>query len=596
MIGGGDHLPLRDRGVIGDTATAALVAADGTIDWWCPGRFDAPAAFFRLLDGDGGALRVGPAGVPRPGVQRYDAATNVLRTRLPAPEGDLEVTDFFPWTGKRPTGRIVRLITALRGHVEVEVDVVPAAGFSPARDVSAWSSGIAFEGVIVHTGCPMDGRRGRLTLSSGDRAVVVVEPLDDERRSEPLSVEGALDLANRTTTAWRSHLRPHVYGGPYRADVERSLLALGMLTYGPTGAVVAAATTSLPQRIGGERNWDHRYAWVRDAAVAVACLRDAGLAEAEHASREWLERILRGAAGEEPGGSFPLRPLYDLDGLTLDPDDERELALGGWRGSQPVRVGNAAAAQVQLEFYADLVDALLPDQGPNPNLVRPEVWRSLAAMADWLAEAWREPDHGIWQIRAEARQLTSSKLACWYTLDRMVELARARDPLDLAAVAWREAGRDVVQWLEAHGQAAGGGLRADLSPADPPEAHLVQLGRRNPWAGDDRIVSRTVDRVIARLGSGPFVSPYDEYFADGLPGGGGAAVACSFWVVEALARLGRWEEAHDRMEALCRFSGPLGLLPEQADPANRQFLGNLPHAASHLSLIRAALALAAGPR
>jgi GH15 family glucan-1,4-alpha-glucosidase len=217
-------------------------------------------------------------------------------------------------------------------------------------------------------------------------------------------------------------------------------------------------------------------------------------------------------------------------------------------------------------------------------------------MADWLAEAWREPDHGIWQIRAEPRHLTSSKLACWYTLDRMVELTRARDPLDLSAVAWREASREVVQWLESHGRAAGGGLRADLSPADPAEAHLVQLGRRNLWAGDERIVSRTVERVIARLGSGPFVARYDEYFADGLPAGEGAAVACSFWVVEALARLGRWEEAHERMEALCGFSGPLGLLPEQADPANGQFLGNLPHAASHLSLIRAALALAAGPR
>lgn len=602
MIGGGDHLPLRDRGLIGDTGTAALVAADGTIDWWCPGRFDRPAAFFRLLDGGGGALRVGPAGVPRTGVQRYDAATNVLRTRLPAPEGDLEVTDFFPWTGKRPSERIVRLITALRGRVEVEVDVVPAAGFRAARDVSAWSSGIAFEGVIVHTACPMEGRRGRLTLSSGERAVVVVETLDDERRSEPLSVEGALDLADRTTTAWRSHLRPLTYDGAYKADVERSLLALGMLTYGPTGAVVAAATTSLPQRIGGERNWDHRYAWVRDAAVAVAVLREAGLAEAADTSREWLERLLRGAAGEGPGRGSPLRPLYGVDGLPLDPDDERELAMRGWRGSQPVRVGSAAAGQLQLDVYADVVDAVLPDRGRDPGLlsgvggVPDDVWRALVAMADWLAEAWPEPDHGIWQIRGEPRHLTSSKLACWYTLDRMVELARARDPLDLSAFAWREASREVVQWLEAHGQAAGGGLRADLSPADPAAANLVQLAWRNPWAGDGQVVSRTVDRVIARLGSGPFVAGYDEYFGDGLPAGEGAVVACSFWVVEALARLGRWEEAHERMEALCGFSGPLGLLPEQADPANGQFLGNLPHVASHLSLIRAALALAVGPR
>ncbi len=616
MIGGGDGLPLRDRGVIGDTGTAALVAADGTIDWWCPGRFDRHAAFFRLIDPDGGALRVGPSGVPHSGVQRYDDGTNVLRTRLPAPEGELEITDFLPWNGKRPSDRIVRLITALRGQVEV----VPGAAFRPARDVSSWSSGIAFGGVIVHTGCAVEGRQGRLTLRSGDRAVVVVEPLDEERRSQPLSVDGALDLAERTTTAWRSHVRPLTYEGPYRANVERSLLALGVLTYGPTGAVVAAPTTSLPQRVGGERNWDYRYAWLRDAALAVGATRDAGLVEAADSSRAWLERILRGADGEGPTGAFPLRPLYDVEGLLLDPDDERELALAGWRGSQPVRVGNAAAGHLQLDFYPELVDALVghphaggaafPDRGPNPGLLRSvgaqphtgragfpdRLWASLTTMADWLAEAWQQPDRGIWQIRGEPRHLTSSKLACWYTLDRMVELARARDPLDLSAAGWRAVSREVVEWLETHGRAAGGRLRGDVSPADPADAHLVQLAWRNPWVGDERLVSRTVDRVIARLGSGPFVARYDDYFADGLPAGEGAVVACSFWVVEALACLGRWEEAHERMEALCGFSGPLGLLPEQADPANGDFLGNLPHAPSHLSLIRAALALAAGPR
>lgn len=178
----------------------------------------------------------------------------------------------------------------------------------------------------------------------------------------------------------------------------------------------------------------------------------------------------------------------------------------------------------------------------------------------------------------------------------MADAARSRDLLDLSAVPWRAARRDVVAWLETYGQAAGGGLRGDLSPADPPDAHLVQVAWRNPWAGDTRIASRTVDRVIARLGSGPFVARYDDYFVDGLPAGEGAVLACSFWVVEALAVLGRWEEAHERMESLCGFSRPLGLLPEQADPVSGAFLGNLPHAASHLSLIRAALALTAGPR
>ncbi|MBW3651883.1 MAG: hypothetical protein KY458_15055 [Actinobacteria bacterium] len=564
----------------------ALVAADGTVDWWCPGRFDAPAAFFRLLDPQGGALRVGPAGVPHPGRQTYEPSTNVLHTRLPAPEGEVDLIDFLPWNGKRPSGRIVRLLTVVWGRVDVEVDVVAGRAFGPSRDVSTWSSGMAFDGVVVHTPCAMDGRRGRITLECGERAVVVAEP-QGERRSEALSVEGALDLVDRTTTAWRSHVGPVAYDGPYRHEVERSLLALGALTYGPTGAVVAAPTSSLPERIGGERNWDYRYAWVADAAGAVRTWYDTGLIEEAETTRSWLLRILAGANGDR----FPLRPLYDVEGLPLDPADERELPLRGWRGSQPVRLGNGAAGQLQLDFYADLLDgvlagAALPEDG----------WDALVAMADWLTEMWRQPDHGIWQIRSEPRHLTSSKLACWYSLDRMVQLARARDPLDLAAVPWRAAAREVAAWLDEHGRAAGGGLRADPSPGDPVEAHLVQLGRRNPWPGDEATVTKTVDRITARLGSGPFVSRYDDYFADGLPAGEGASVACSFWAVEALAGLGRWDEAHERMETLCRFSRPLGLLPEQADPVSGEFLGNLPHAGGHLALIRAALALVPGPR
>ena len=584
MIGGGDGPALRDRGLIGDTATAALVACDGTIDWWCPGRFDAPATFFRLLDPAGGALRVGPAGVPRPGVQSYDRSTNVLRTRLPAPEGELEVTDFFAWRGQRPSGRIVRLLHALRGRVEVEVDVVPGAAFGAARDVSTWSTGIAFDGVAVHTGCAMDGRQGRLTLESGERAVVVVEAMD-ERRSEPVSVDGALDMADRATTAWRSHLGPLTYGGPYRDDVERSLLVLKALTYGPSGAVVAAVTTSLPGRVGGERNWDYRYAWLSDSSLAVEATHDAGLAEEAETTRSWLLRTLA-ASGQ---GGFPLPPVYDVEGRPLDAH-ERELDLAGWRRSQPVRVGNAAADHLQLDFYADLLSGLGRAVLPG------EAWGSLVAMADWLAEAWRQPDRGIWEIRSEPRHLTSSKLACWYSLERMVTLARARDPLDLAQVPWRTASREIAAWVEANGRAAGGGLRADPSPAEVADAHLVQVAGRSPWAGDQRLVAATVDRVISQLGSGPFVARYDERFSDGLPAGEGALLATSFWTVEALALLGRWEEAHERMEALCGFSRPLGLLAEQADPVTGDFLGNLPQTRSHLSLIRAALALADGPR
>jgi GH15 family glucan-1,4-alpha-glucosidase len=216
-------------------------------------------------------------------------------------------------------------------------------------------------------------------------------------------------------------------------------------------------------------------------------------------------------------------------------------------------------------------------------------------MADWLSNAWRSPDRGIWELRSAPRHLVSSKLACWYALDRMVELARARNPLDLDAVRWREAAREIAAWLQANGFAGDGGLRADDTGRDLADGYLVQVAWRNPWPGDARVVDATIDRVLTELGTGPFVHRYRPELDDGFSSGEGAFLACSFWAVEALAQQGRWEEAHERMEALCTFSGPLKLLPEQADPASGDFLGNLPQAFSHLTFIQAALALARGP-
>ncbi|CAA9244408.1 MAG: GH15 [uncultured Acidimicrobiales bacterium] len=586
MIGGGDALPLRARGLIGDTATAALVAADGTIDWWCPTRFDAPAALFRLLDPGGGAVRAGPSGPPRAGVQSYGDRDNVLHTTLQAGNGaELEVTDFFPWFHDSPGGRIVRILEARRGSVDVEVDVVPGSAFGPARDISSWSEGMAFDGVVVRTGHPFDQRTSRLQLHAGERAVVTID--GPKSKATPLRVDDAFDLLDRTTTAWRSHLGPLTYAGPYREAVERSLLALKALTYGQTGTVVAAATTSLPEHVGSERNWDYRYAWIRDASLAIDASYDAGLTEESERFSEWLGGVLRGA-------ELPLRPVFSVDGEPLE-GGETELALAGWRRSQPVRVGNGAEHHLQLDFYADLVSGIHVEQMRDANSAVERMWPQLARMTDWLAEAWQQPDRGIWEIRSEPRHLVSSKLACWYALDRMAELAAARNPLDLDAFGWRTASREIVAWLERHGLAADGGLRADPSVADRADGYLSQVAWRSPWPLDHRIVTKTVDRTLQQLSVGPFVYRYLPDSDDGLPSGEGAFLACSFWAVEALARLGRWEEAHERMEALVTFSGPLGLLPEEADPISGDFLGNLPQALSHLALVQAALALAEGP-
>jgi GH15 family glucan-1,4-alpha-glucosidase len=327
---------------------------------------------------------------------------------------------------------------------------------------------------------------------------------------------------------------------------------------------------------------------VRDASLAVDATYDAGLTDEAEGFNEWLLRLLDGA-------DFPLRPVYDVDGEPLDPEGEEILDLAGWRGSTPVRIGNGAADHLQLDFYADIVSTIHVEQFRRDGSRVDDLWPQLVRMADWLSTAWRQPDRGIWEVRSEPAQLVSSKLACWYALDRMVELARARNPLDLDAVRWREAAKDVRAWLEHHALRPDGSLKAIVGEDESADGYLVQVAWRNPWPGDDRLVDLTIDRMISELGEGAYLNRYPVATNDGLPPGEGAFLACSFWTVEALAHQDRWEEAHERMEAMCGLSQPLGLLPEQADPRNGDFLGNLPQAFSHLTLIQAALALARGP-
>jgi GH15 family glucan-1,4-alpha-glucosidase len=287
--------------------------------------------------------------------------------------------------------------------------------------------------------------------------------------------------------------------------------------------------------------------------------------------------------------------MYDVEGRPLDDLGEVELPLDGWRGSRPVRAGNDAADHLQLDFYADLISSIHAEQFRLPSSRVAELWAPLAAMADWLATAWQRPDRGIWELRSDPRHLVSSKLACWYALDRMCELGQARNPLDLDVVHWRQSANAIRDWIGANGVTADGSLAADDSGRGLADGALVQVAWRNPWPGDVRVVDATLDRMIEQLGSGPFLRRYTAALDDGLAEGEGAFLACSFWAVEALASRGRWEEAHERMEALCAFSGPLGLLPEEVDVTTGDCLGNLPQAFSHLTLIQAALALARGP-
>jgi GH15 family glucan-1,4-alpha-glucosidase len=423
--------------------------------------------------------------------------------------------------------------------------------------------------------------RATRVLEAGEQLVVTVDdPTDDHHR--PLSPDAASTALAATADAWRRHVFPVTYDGPYREPVLRSLLALKLLQFYGTGAVAAAATTSLPEVAGGERNEDRRLAWIRDASGAASVFEQTGLIDDGRAAEEWL----RVAAAD------PRSPVYDLEGGPPPPLEELT-ALPGRLKSQPVRIGSAWGLPdpgYQLDAYGDLFAAL--DEG------RPlsGEWTEMAAAADWLADHWWEADRGFWELQGAPLTLVASRVQCWYALDRMARLARARNPLDLDAAGWHQAAAEIVGWLDANGPAADGGLRMALELRDLPDAALLRVAWRGPWpAMGAPVVARTVDRILLQLSTEALIHRYPPDVDDGRPGTPGADVGASFWAVRALCALGRWEEAHDRMERLVGLGQPLGLLSESIDPLSGQLLGNLPSARAHLTLVEAALALARGP-
>jgi hypothetical protein len=564
-------LPLSRRGLIGDQGSAALSGADGTIDWWCPERFDARPALAGLLDPDRGTIRTAPVagrGSPVDDEPGYDPETNIVRTTLAAGEGTLEIVDFLPWAGPghTPPGRLVRLVTALAGRVEVTVAV------EPGRD--GWSEGVAGPGFTVHTGFPMVAAqgdsphwRGSTVLETGQRLVVTVDPTGGSRPPPaPLTVGDALRFLGETTSAWRSQVGETTVEGPYRDAVERSLLVVRALTSAAGGGMVRAPTASLPEQPGGERNFDGRVCFTADAALAANVLDRAGLAGAAADHGEWLAGLLR-------AGDLPLAAAHTPEGGP--PEDEEELSWPGYLGSQPVRFGWSPPDAPDLAGMAAVLRLGDPDRA----------WAGSVELADWLASHWG------------AAPLVADRLAVAAALDRMTAAARRKNPLDLDAAGWQQEARAIRAWVEGAGMATGSGLRRDASPADDPDAELLAVAWLGPWPPGHPVVERTVERVLGRLSQDSgLVERYPPEVDDGLPPGRPPGMAVSFAAVRALAATGRWDEAHGRMEMLCGLLGPFGLAGDAADPRTGEPRGNYPSAAAHLALVDAALALAAGPR
>ncbi|HLI00344.1 MAG TPA: glycoside hydrolase family 15 protein [Acidimicrobiales bacterium] len=624
MLTDAGRVPLGARAWIGDGRTGALVAADGTVDWYCPDRFDAPAALYRLLDPAGGAVRVGPVregtGARRrlpPGTQRYRPGTLVAETEMAGAGGRVLVVDFLPWAGAEhtPPGRLVRIVTAVAGPVDVEVEVVPGWSWHPARRVEVWSEGLVAgalahgplerAGLVVRSGFPLlpdplraplgalsPRWRGVRRLDVGETFVVTVDTGREARDQPPLSADAARRLADDTSAAWRSWLGGVVTDGEYRSVVEHSALVARSLVWTPGGAPVAAPTASLPRVVGGERNADGRLVRWRDAAAAVRGLAAVGLNEDAEAAERWLRQAVDAA---DPG---PWSPWRDVEGG--EPPERAELELAGWRGSQPVVAGASSEPElVDLDAYGDVLTAVSASRrgpaGEGGDGPLAGATPALRAAADWLADHWARPDGGVWESVGPPRRLVASAVQAWAALDATVRRAQAANPLDLSAAAWREEAKQILAWLETDGVGADGGLRHDPG-TDAADAALLRVAWRGPWPAAHPIVTATVDRTLERLASGLLVHRLPPEVDDGRAGTDSPDLLASLWAARAQAALGRWEDAHDRFEAVVALSGPLGLLSEAAHPVSAELLGNLPSAGVHLAVLDVAAVLGRGPR
>ena len=598
-----DGPAIADHGLVGDLRTAALVATDGTIDWFCPGRFDAPSVFASVLDADAGHWRLGPDDPEARSQQYYHPETNILVTRFMTERGVVEVQDFMPVLKAHDDDhrqRLVRRVVGLRGSVDLTMHMAPRPDYGatePDLDVSDDVVRFADGDVHLALSSTVDldvddhAATARLSLGSGEAALFVLEVLAPDEDPQGCTEADVEELFDATAAFWRGWLSQSTYTGRWREWVDRSALTLKLLCHEPTGGIVAAPTTSLPEVIGGSRNWDYRFVWVRDAAFSVYALLRLGFTEEASAFVRFLSERLGEAAddGEQTDRLGPLRVLYDLDGGT---PHERELDhLAGHRGSRPVRVGNQAVDQLQLDVYGELIDSVyLFDK--HSRGISHDAWTDLTRIVAWLMDNWERPDAGMWEIRGEPRTHTTSLVMCWVAVERMMRVARRRGlPGDLTELA---ATRDAIYervmtdcWNDELGAftAFAGGEVLDAGTLLMPMVKMV--------APDDPRFLSTLERIEERLVTDSLVLRYDdEEFDDGVGGGDaeGTFSLCSFWYVEALTRAGRLDEARLALEKMFTYANHLGQYAEQVG-LNGEQLGNFPQAFTHLSLVSAVINL-----
>ena len=589
------YAAIPDHGVIGDLQTAALVAVDGTIDFLCLPEFDSPSVFARLLDADrGGYFAISPSARTERGEQRYVRDTNVLVTRFVSAALDVEVVDFMPVERRPSPSRIVRLVRAVRGGGTMRALCVPRLDYgreAPVIDLAG--GGATFSGsdgtqLCLTSSISLEeipgGVGAEFGLEAGRQAIFILEHVGRGSRRRTPNARSAARSLRRTIVFWRRWIARSTYHGEWRSAVRRSALALKLLQSRGTGAIVAAPTFGLPEQIGGARNWDFRYSWIRDCSFAVYALVRLGLTGEADAFTHWIAR--RCEEADAPG---ELQSFYGIDGrrqLTEQTLDHLE----GHRGSRPVRIGNAAYDQLQLDIYGELIDALyLRDR--HDRATSHGQWRHIVALTDWVTRNWQRPDQGIWEVRSGCQEFLYSRVMCWVAVDRALRLSHRRR-FPAPRERWREARAaihdDVLTNFWSDSLGAFVGAKGSMS-IDAACLVMPLVGFISPTNAQWRSTLRAVE---SRLVRGSLVRRYDM---EGMDTDAGSLTApsftiCSFWYVECLARSGALEKARAAMRELLRYANHVGLYSEDIG-ADGSLLGNFPQGLTHAALIGAAVAI-----
>ncbi|UOB14751.1 glycoside hydrolase family 15 protein [Streptomyces sp. HP-A2021] len=595
--GGRRYLPIAEHGLIGDLRSVALVGTDGTIDWYCCPAFDAPSVFASILDADRGGCFELAAAVPARTKQFYFPDTNVLITRFFTEDGVGEVQDFMPLDGEPAEAerhRLIRRVVCVRGSIPFRTRVAPRFDYGTRpHTVRLTGETAVFESaglaLALTATVPLetDGPdvRGDFKLSEGESAVFALDKVGGDVAPRRCARTEAEEQFAATVAYWRRWLAASKYRGRWREMVHRSALTLKLLTYAPTGAIVAAPTTSLPERLGGERNWDYRYVWVRDAAFCVyALLRLGFTGEAE----KFMDFVTRHVSPGDGKPSGPLQIMYGIDGRTELP----ETTLGhleGHEGSAPVRVGNAAADQLQLDIYGALIDSIyLYDKWAKP--ISSGQWDDVCALVDWVCENWDQPDEGIWETRGGRKNFLYSRLMCWVAIERAIRMATRRGlPADL--LHWRQCRDTIYRRIMSRGWSEARGAFVQHEDGDVLDAAVLMMPLTKFIAPTDPKWLSTLDALTEELVSDSLVYRYDPQSSpDGLRGDEGTFSICSFWYVEAMVHAGRIDEARLAFEKMLTYANHLGLYAEEISHTGEQ-QGNFPQAFTHLALISAAFNL-----